>query len=142
MLALLLGSLLLYSGEIELPAGLYAPSGESFGPGKFAIELRRQGEDYRLNFLRGGKIAASIPSAPAGSAALNVPLAPTTLLWPPPPARKDEIRSKMSPYLANISWEAALRLYGSADPAIKEVCARVRAQGRNLEFPLSLGRPR
>ena len=140
MFGLLLAVLVAYQGEIDLPVRLATSAGKSFGPGKFQVEIRRQGQDYVLAFLSGGQLTASITSAPAASVSLGMPIAPATLLWPPPAAGKSETRSKLSPYLSDISWEATLRLYGSPDPSASEGRAVLRVPGKRLEFPLLFDR--
>ena len=136
MFVFLLAVLLAYQGEIDLSVRLATPGGKSFGPGKFQVEIRRQGQDYVLAFLSNGQLTASIASAPATSLPLGIPIAPAILLWPPPAGGKSETRSKLSPYLTDISWEATLRLYRSVDPSRAEARAVVRVPGKRLEFPL------
>ena len=141
-LAILLASsaALLYHGEIDLPVELYTTDGISLGPGKFQVKIRQESQRYALVFLNEGKQAAKIMSVPAGVWSAGVPLAPTTLLWPPP-QEKAEIRSKISPYLANLCWEATLRVYRSAEPSGKEIRAIFQAPTKQIEFPLFLEKP-
>jgi hypothetical protein len=65
----------------------------------------------------------------------------TVVLWPANAAEKQEPKSKLSPYLTNISWQAVLRLYRSRENSGKQVHALLQVKSGKIEFPLYLEKP-
>ncbi len=131
-----------YRGEHTLPMELYTPSGAHLEARKYPIEIRQEGSRYQLVFLDKDKAVDSVPGRyPAGEQTFTVPLMGVVVLWPPEPADKAEPKSKLSPYLTNISWQAVLRVYRSNRSSDREVHALLRVKGETIEFPLYLEKP-
>jgi hypothetical protein len=131
-----------YRGEVTLPMDLYTPSGTHLEARKYQIEIRQEGSRYQLAFVDKDKAVDTVPGrSPNAENVFTVPITGVVVLWPPEPAEKPEPKSKLSPYLTNISWQAVLRVYRSHQSSDREVHALLRAKGQTIEFPLYLEKP-
>jgi len=134
----------IYRGEVRLPLELYTASGETIPSGKQDLEIRSEGTEYFLVFISGQKRIASIPGkAVNGAPGFNMPVVGTVLLQRVEEEKKEasEMKSRISPYLTNLSWKATLRLYQAAAPSNKELRAVFRDEAKRVEFPLFSERP-
>jgi hypothetical protein len=133
---------LVYQGEVALPLELYTPAGKRLEARKYQIEVRQDGSRYQLAFLDHDKPVDSVQGrSPSGEKIFTVPIVGTVVLWPANAKDKQEPKSKLSPYLTNISWQAVLRLYRSRENSGKEVHALLQVKSGKVEFPLYLERP-
>jgi hypothetical protein len=131
-----------YRGEVALPLELYTPAGRRLEARKYQIEIRQDETRYRLVFLDNDKPVDSVPGrAPSGEKIFTVPIVGTVVLWPANTSEKQEPKSKLSPYLTNISWQAVLRVYRSRENSGNEVHALLQVKSRQIEFPLYLKKP-
>jgi len=134
----------IYRGEVRLPLELYTAGGETIPSGKHDLEIRLAGSEYLLVFVSGQKTIASIPGkAFSGASGFNMPVIGTVLLQRVEEEKKEasEMKSRISPYLTNLSWKATLRLYQAAAPSNKELRAVFRDEAKRVEFPLFSERP-
>jgi hypothetical protein len=132
----------IYRSEVGLPVELYTAAGTRLEAHKYQIEIRLDEGRYSLAFLENDKLIDSVPGRPPSEgAAFTVPLMGAVLLWPVDSKEKSEPKSKLSPYLTNISWRAVLRVYRSRETANREVRALMRVGEKTVEFPLYLEKP-
>ncbi len=138
----------IYRGEVRLPLELYTAGGETIPSGKHDLEIRLAGSEYLLVFVSGQKTIASIPGkAFSGTSGFNMPVVGTVLLQRVEEEKKEEkkeaseMKSRISPYLTNLSWKATLRLYQAAAPSNKELRAVFRDETKRVEFALFSERP-
>ena len=132
----------IYRSEVALPLELYTPAGTRLEARKYQIEIRQDEGRYWLAFLENGKLIDSVPGrSPSEGASFTVPLVGAVLLWPVDANEKSELKSKLSPYLTNISWRAVLRVYGSRESSKTEVRALMRVGEKTVEFPLYTEKP-
>jgi len=132
----------IYRSEVPLPLELYTAAGTHLEARKYQIEIRLDEGRYSLAFLDNGKVIDSVPGQPPSDAsAFTVPLMGAVLLWPVDSKEKSEPKSKLSPYLTNISWQAVLRVYRSRESSNSEVRALMRIGEKTVEFPLYLEKP-
>jgi hypothetical protein len=131
-----------YRSEVALPVELYTAAGTRLEARKYQIEIRLDEGRYGLAFLENDKLIDSVPGRPQSEgAAFTVPLMGAVLLWPVDPKEKGEPKSKLSPYLTNISWQAVLRVYRSRESSNSEVRALLRVAEKTVEFQLYLEKP-
>jgi hypothetical protein len=131
-----------YHGEVALPVELYTGSAAHLEARKYEVEIRLDEGRYALAFLDNNKLIDSVPGRPpTADSAFTVPLVGAVLLWPADDKEKAEPKSKLSPYLTNISWNAVLRIYRSRESSNKEVRALLRIGEKTVEFPLYLEKP-
>jgi hypothetical protein len=129
----------IYQGEVPLPLELYTAAGTRLEARKYQIEIRQDEGRYWLAFLENNKLIDSVPGRPPSEgASFTVPLMGAVLLWPVSSKEKSEPKSKLSPYLTNISWQAVLRVYRSRENSHSEVRAQMRVGEKTVEFPLYL----
>ena len=132
----------IYRSEVPLPVQLYTPAGTRLEARKYQIEIRQDEGRYWLAFLENDKLVDSVPGrSPSEGASFTVPLLGAVLLWPVESKEKSEPKSKLSPYLTNISWRAVLRVYRSRENSNSEVRALMRLGEKTVEFPLYLEKP-
>jgi hypothetical protein len=138
----------IYRGEVRLPLELYTAGGEIIPSGKQDLEIRLAGSEYLLVFVSGQKMIASIPGKAANATpGFNMPVVGTILLQRVEEEKKEEkkeaseMKSRISPYLTNLSWKATLRLYQATAPSSKELRAVFRDEAKRVEFPLFSERP-
>jgi hypothetical protein len=132
----------IYRSEVPLPLELYTPAGTRLEPRKYQIEIRLDEGRYSLAFLENDKVIDSVPARPpSDGSAFTVPLTGTVLLWPVDSKEKGEPKSKLSPYLTNISWRAVLRVYRSRESSNSDVRVLMRVGEKTVEFPLYLEKP-
>jgi hypothetical protein len=131
----------IYRGEVALPADWYTPSGTHLEARKYPIEIRQSEGGLSLAFLDGDRVVDSIPGRPPrADQDFTVPQLGAVLLWPVT-SKPTEPKSKLSPYLTNISWEAVLRIYGARKKPNTELRALLRVKDKTVEFPLYLEKP-
>src|ERR1700722_17093185 len=132
----------IYRSEVPLPLALYTAAGTRLEARKYQIEIRSDEGRYSLAFLENDKVIDSVPARPpSDGSAFTVPLTGTVLLWPVDSKEKAEPKSKLSPYLTNISWRAVLRVYRSRESSNSDVRVLVRVGEKTVEFPLYLEKP-
>jgi hypothetical protein len=129
-----------YHGQVELPITLLTSSAVSLPRGKYELEVRVEKKEYTL-FLKQQKLVAAVAGKLLdGTIRSTIPLVGTILLWPNE-SDKIDTKSKLSPYLNDLSWKATLRFYKSADSASNEVQAVLIERGNRIGFSLYSAKP-